>query len=126
MESTKPLSEKSYTVRQSLPGDLIKKSKKRPDWHRQRHEYKDEHMLPRVVTPIKQYDPIVSSIEGMITPMTFQGEIQKKFSESHVKKSTKPLSEKSYKVRQSLPGEVIKKSERELMKFTTPEPKGEV
>ena len=88
-----------------------------PDWHRQRHEYRDEHMLHRVVKPIKQYDPIVSSSEGMIKPMTFQGEIIK---------SMKPLSEISYTFRLSLPGELIKKSEREPMKCTTPEPKEEV
>ena len=39
--------------------------------------------------------------------------------------STTPLSEKSYTAWQSLPGELIKKSERELMEFTTAEPQEE-
>ena len=98
----------------------------RPDWRKHRHGYSTKRMLPRVVKPVKQYYPIVSSSEGMITPMTFQGEIIKKLSDSHVMKSTKPLSEKSYTVRQSLPGDLIKKSKRELMKLTTPDPKEEV
>ena len=48
-----------------------------PDWRRHRHGYSTERMLPRVVKPFKHHDPIVSSSEGMITLMTFQGEIIK-------------------------------------------------
>ena len=83
----------------------------RPGLRRHRHRCRGEHMLPRVVEPVKPHGAILSASEGMkmfTTRHSLQGEVFKKLSDSEV---MKVVSEKPYKVRRSIQGELMKKRE---------------